>query len=280
MTNNEASQMPKSVRIEADGVTVGYGKQPVIRDLSVQVRGGQFTVLIGPNGCGKSTLLKACARLIPLTDGHVRIDGVDVAATKPKELARTLAFLPQSAENPPTMTVFELVARGRFPHQSLFQQWSQDDADAVHAALRRTHLTDLADRRLDELSGGQRQRAWVAMVLAQEADIIFLDEPTTYLDLSHQVALLDLFRELQREGRTVVAVLHELSLAAAYADHLIVMKDGGIVREGTPAQVMQEDLLRDVFDLNCRVITDPDTQVPVVLPRSGAVPPASDVPLA
>jgi iron complex transport system ATP-binding protein len=253
------------------GLDVGYGDRTVIRDVDIAIPPGSFSVIVGPNACGKSTLLKALARLIPVRDGVVTLDGKAIVELPSKELARRLGLLPQSSLAPDGITVQDLVSRGRFPHQSLLSRWSREDERVVAEAMAATGVTDLRGRLLDELSGGQRQRVWISMVLAQQTPMLLLDEPTTFLDIAHQVELLDLIERLRDSGRTVVAVLHEINLAARYATHLIAMRDGSIVAEGTPADVITEDLVERVFDLRCRVIPDPDTGVPVVLPRRKAV---------
>ena len=228
---------------------------------------GSFTVIVGPNACGKSTLL----RLLPASRGSVVLDGREIHEYRSREVARRLGLLPQSSTAPEGITVADLVARGRFPHQSLMSRWSREDERVVAEAMAATRVTELRDRPLDELSGGQRQRVWVAMALAQQTPILLLDEPTTFLDIAHQIELLDLIAQLRAEGRTVVAVLHEINLAARYATHLIAMRDGRIVAEGTPGEVVTEALVEEVFGLACRVIPDPDTGGPVVLPRGRAV---------
>lgn len=246
---------------------VGYGERAVIDGVDVPIPPGSFTVIVGPNACGKSTLLKALARLIPANAGQVTLDGKSIHELPSKELARRLGLLPQASLAPDGITVQDLVSRGRFPHQSLLSRWSREDERVVADAMAATGVTDLSGRLLDELSGGQRQRVWVSMVLAQETPLLLLDEPTTFLDIAHQVELLDLIERLRGEGRTVVAVLHEINLAARYASHLIAMRDGRIVAEGRPSEVVTEELVERVFDLPCRVIPDPDTDTPVVLPR-------------
>ena len=256
-----------SVELAARQITFGYEGRPVGTDLDLEIPSGGFTVVVGPNACGKSTLLRALSRLLRPTAGQVVLDGHDIATLPSKQVARRLGLLPQSSIAPDGITVADLVGRGRFPHQSALRQWSVADEHAVAAALLATGMTDLADRLVDELSGGQRQRVWVAMVLAQDTDLLLLDEPTTFLDIAHQVALLDLFRDLnERDGRTVVAVLHDLNQAARYANHLVVVKDGAVVATGAPGEVLTAELVREVFELPCRVIEDPVTGTPLVLP--------------
>lgn len=259
-------------KLTGAGLVVGYGDRVVIEGVDVSIPEGSFTVIVGPNACGKSTLLKALARLIPASAGQVTLDGKAIHELPSKELARRLGLLPQSSLAPDGITVQDLVSRGRFPHQSLLSRWSREDERVVAEAMAATGVTDLRGRLLDELSGGQRQRVWVSMVLAQETPMLLLDEPTTFLDMAHQVELLDLIERLRGEGKTVVAVLHEINLAARYAWHLIAMRDGRIVAEGSPSEVVTEELVGRVFDLPCRVILDPDTGTPVVLPRRRPAP--------
>lgn len=259
-------------KLTGAGLVVGYGDRVVIEGVDVSIPEGSFTVIVGPNACGKSTLLKALARLIPASAGQVTLDGKAIHELPSKELARRLGLLPQSSPAPDGITVQDLVSRGRFPHQSLLSRWSREDERVVAEAMAATGVTDLRGRLLDELSGGQRQRVWVSMVLAQETPMLLLDEPTTFLDIAHQVELLDLIERLRGEGKTVVAVLHEINLAARYASHLIAMRDGRIVAEGSPSEVVTEELVGRVFDLPCRVILDPDTGTPVVLPRRRPAP--------
>ncbi|MGW4843258.1 ABC transporter ATP-binding protein [Nocardia brasiliensis] len=257
----------KPAALRADRVRLGYRGRTISDQLSVDVPDGEFTVVIGPNACGKSTLLRALARLLAPESGAVLLDGKSIATYPTKEVARRIGLLPQSSIAPDGIRVADLVARGRYPHQSLLRQWSQADADAVAAAMAATGVTELSARPVDELSGGQRQRVWIAMVLAQDTPVILLDEPTTYLDIAHQIHLLDLCRALHRDsGRTVVAVLHDLNHAFRYAGHLIAMKDGRVVAAGPPKQIVTAELVREVFDLGCRIIDDPETGAPLVIP--------------
>lgn len=259
-------------RLRAESVTVGYGEVPVVRDLSLDVVDGEVTTIIGPNGCGKSTLLRTMARLLKPTRGRVLLDGEPVHEMSTKDVARAMALLPQSPVAPEGLLVRDLVGRGRHPHQRWFRQWSPEDEQVVATALEMTDTADLRDRPLDQLSGGQRQRAWIAMTLAQDTDLLLLDEPTTYLDLAHQVEVLDLVTRLNRErGRTVVMVLHDLNLAARYSSRIVVMKDGAIVAEGTPSEVFTPELLHDTFGLTADVLPDPHTGLPIVVPTSSAV---------
>jgi iron complex transport system ATP-binding protein len=255
------------VRLAADGVTLAYGDHVVVRDLDLQLTEGSFTAIVGPNGCGKSTLLRALGRLMRPAGGQVLLDGQAIARTPTREVARVLGLLPQAPVAPEGLTVADLVARGRHPHQSWLRQWSRDDEAVVGEALAWTDMADLADRPVDELSGGQRQRAWISMALAQGTDLLLLDEPTTYLDLSHQIDVLELVGRLHAErGRTVVVVLHDLNLAARYAQRLVAMKDGALVASGTPEEVLTEQLLAAVFDLEARILTDPVAGTPMVVP--------------
>jgi iron complex transport system ATP-binding protein len=247
-------------------VTLAYDKLVVAEHLDVQITDGSFTVIVGPNACGKSTLLKALARVLKPSAGAVYLDGQAIASYPSKHVAKQLGMLPQSPIVPGGIVVEELVARGRFAHQKLLRQWSPEDETAVVEAMRLTEVADLADRFVDELSGGQRQRVWLAMALAQQTPILLLDEPTTFLDLSHQFEVLDLCAELHEEGRTIVAVLHDLNHACRYATELVVMRAGAVIAQGPPATVMTADLVEDVFAMPCRVIDDPETGTPMVVP--------------
>jgi ABC-type cobalamin/Fe3+-siderophores transport system ATPase subunit len=254
-------------RLAARGAHLAYDRRTVSRSIDASVRDGSFTVIVGPNACGKSTLLRAFARLLKPRSGSVLLDGRDIAGVPAKEAARTVGLLPQSSTAPEGITVGELVARGRYPHQGLFRQWSDADRAAVKVALDETDLSDLVDVPVDELSGGQRQRVWVATALAQQTSVLLLDEPTTFLDIAHQYDLLDLFAGLHERGTTVVAVLHDLAQAARYATDLIVMRDGEVVATGVPADVLTAELVEAVFDLPCVVVPDPVTGTPLVVPR-------------
>jgi len=247
-------------------VQLGYDERVVIEDLSLVVPDGSFTVIVGPNACGKSTLLRALARMIKPRSGQVLLDGHEIATLRSKEVARRLGLLPQSSIAPEGITVADLVARGRYPHQSMLRQWSVDDAETVAEAMEVTNVTDLADRMVDELSGGQRQRVWIAMVLAQETPLLLLDEPTTFLDIAHQIEVMDLLADLHAAGRTVVAVLHDLNQAARYASHLVAMRAGAIVDTGEPSEILTADLIQAVFGLRSQVVPDPVTGTPMVVP--------------
>ncbi|MEV0045876.1 ABC transporter ATP-binding protein [Nocardia rhamnosiphila] len=254
-------------RLRADRLRLGYRSRVISDELTVDIPDGTFTVIIGPNACGKSTLLRALSRLLAPESGAVLLDGKQIGSYPAKEVARRIGLLPQTSTAPEGIRVADLVARGRYPHQSLIRQWSRRDEEAVAAAMTATGVAELSGRLVDELSGGQRQRVWIAMVLAQETPIVLLDEPTTFLDIAHQIQLLDLCRELNREtGRTVVAVLHDLNHAFRYADHLIAMRDGAVVAAGAPREIVTAELVQKVFDLGCRVIDDPETGAPLVVP--------------
>ncbi|MET0819826.1 MAG: ABC transporter ATP-binding protein [Aeromicrobium sp.] len=262
---------PAASRLRADHVTLGYDDRPVIAGLTAEIPDGSFTVIIGPNACGKSTLLRGLSRLLKPAAGQVVLDGKEITSLPAKDVARRLGLLPQSAIAPDGITVADLVARGRYPHQGMLRQWSRVDEQAVGDALDATGTRELSARRVDELSGGQRQRVWVAMVLAQQTDLLLLDEPTTFLDIAHQVELMELFAHLNRSGRTIVAVLHDLNHAARYADHIIAMREGRILASGTPAEVVTSARVEEIYDLPNVVIEDPVTGGPLVVPRGGAV---------
>ena len=258
--------MTDDARLKADSLTLAYDRRVVAEKLDVRITDGSFTVIVGPNACGKSTLLRALARVLKPQAGAVYLDGNAIASYPSKHVAKQLGMLPQSPVVPGGVVVEELVARGRFAHQRLLRQWSPEDETAVAEAMRLTEVADLADRFVDELSGGQRQRVWLAMALAQQTPILLLDESTTFLDLAHQFEVLDLCAELHEEGRTVVAVLHDLNHACRYATELIVMRAGEVLAQGAPAEVMTADLVEQVFSMPCRVIDDPETGTPMVVP--------------
>ncbi|NEW37999.1 ABC transporter ATP-binding protein [Nocardia cyriacigeorgica] len=256
-----------SHRLAADGVTLGYGERVIVDGLSLDIAPGVITTVIGPNGCGKSTLLRSLGRLLKPSNGQVLLDGKAISSMKTKDVARIVGMLPQTPVAPEGLTVADLVSRGRHPHQSWIRQWSATDESEVLTALEQTGIADLADRALDELSGGQRQRAWISMALAQGTDILLLDEPTTYLDLAHSLEVLDLVDQLHDElGRTVVMVLHDLNLAIRYSDQLIVMRDGRIIATGAPADIIDAELLREVFGLEATVLEDPMSGRPMIVP--------------
>ncbi|MDA5147033.1 ABC transporter ATP-binding protein [Streptomyces sp. AD681] len=254
-------------RLAAQSLTLAYEDRTVVDGLDLEIPDGRVTVIVGPNACGKSTLLRALGRLLKPSKGSVLLDGAELAGLPGRRIARAIGVLPQSPTPPDGITVTDLVARGRQPYQKWWQQWSPADERAVSEALEHTGTAPLADRPVDELSGGQRQRVWIAMALAQETELLLLDEPTTYLDIAHQVEVLDLVRRLNHErGRTVVAVLHDLNQAARYADHLIAMKDGCIIAEGAPSDIITADLVQAVFGLRSVVVPDPITGSPLVVP--------------
>ncbi|MHB1138765.1 MAG: ABC transporter ATP-binding protein [Microthrixaceae bacterium] len=254
--------------LTAEHLRLAYDRTVIVHDLDVRIPAGRVTVIVGANACGKSTLLRGLARLLPPASGSVLLDGEDLHRLSTKQIATRLGILPQSPTAPEGITVADLVARGRYPHQRWFRQWSKEDETIVASALEATNTTDLAERTVDELSGGQRQRVWIALALAQGTPLMLLDEPTTYLDLTHQIEVLDLLAELnEHEGRTVVIVLHDLNLACRYADHLIAMKAGRIVAEGSPSQVITAPTVHEVFGLDCEVMSDPLCGTPMVVPR-------------
>lgn len=253
--------------LTAEGLTLAYDKVVVARDLSLEIPTGKVTCIVGANACGKSTFLRALARLLKPTTGSVLLDGQRIHALPTKEVATKLGILPQTPVAPEGITVADLVSRGRHPHQTWLRQWSANDEAIVTEAMQVTQTIELADRPVDELSGGQRQRAWIAMALAQDTDLMLLDEPTTYLDLSHQIDVLDLLVDLNREhGRTIVLVLHDLNQAARYSDHLVAMKGGEVVATGNPTEVITEELVADVFGMPSRVVVDEVSGTPLVLP--------------
>ncbi len=264
--------------LTASNLSAGYGETEILHDLDLAIPPGKITVIVGANACGKSTLLRAMSRLLSPIAGQVLLDGKSVHKTPPGELARSLGLLPQSPVAPEGITVADLVSRGRHPHQSLFSRWNSTDDEAVDGALAATNTAELADRVVDELSGGQRQRVWIAMALAQATDILLLDEPTTFLDISHQIEVLDLLTDLNRErGTTVVMVLHDLNLAARYADYLVAMSSGRVHVTGAPEKVLTEENVRQVFGLESRIIIDPTSGRPIMLPigRNHMVPSVS-----
>jgi iron complex transport system ATP-binding protein len=268
LTETAPAVLPALPDLRARQVVLGYDDRVVVDGVDLVVPAGQVTVVVGANACGKSTLLRGLARLLAPRGGTVLLDGRDVHRTPTREVARRLGLLPQTPLAPEGVTVGDLVARGRTPHQRWWQQWSADDERAVREAMQATGVAELAKRPVDELSGGQRQRVWLATVLAQETEVLLLDEPTTYLDLAHQVEVLELVAELNAtRGRTVVMVLHDLNHAARYAGHVVAMKDGRVVAEGPPAEVVTEELVADVFGLACAVVPCPVSGRPLVVPK-------------
>ena len=253
--------------LTAQSVTLGYGDRTIVDSLDLALPPGRVTAIVGANACGKSTLLKAMARLLTPSAGQVLLDGKSIHRLPTKQVARVLGLLPQSPIAPDGIAVSDLVSRGRHPHQGALSRWTSTDDAAVARALEATDVTHLADRPVDELSGGQRQRVWIAMALAQETDVLLLDEPTTFLDISHQIDVLDLLTDLNRDrGTTVAMVLHDLNLAARYADHLVAMAQGEVIAAGDPSDVLTEETVRRVFGLDSRVVPDPLTGRPMVIP--------------
>ncbi|MDQ1194548.1 ABC transporter ATP-binding protein [Agrobacterium sp. SORGH_AS 787] len=266
--------------LEAKNLSAGYGEKEILKDLDLAIPSGQITAVVGANACGKSTLLKALSRLIAPQRGDVILDGRAIHRLPTKELARRLGLLPQSPIAPEGITVMDLVSRGRHPHHGLFASWTKDDDCAVAEALVATQTFDLAERPVDELSGGQRQRVWIAMALAQQTEVLLLDEPTTFLDVSHQIDVLDLLTDLnQTRGTTIVMVLHDLNLAARYADHLVAMLEGRPFMAGSPQDVLTQDLVRKVFGLESQILLDPISGRPMMLPVGRHHSRAPNVPL-
>lgn len=255
-------------KIETKDLVLGYDAEDIIKELATEIPAGKITSVVGPNGCGKSTLLRSMARLMKPRGGAVYLDGNAISKLPTREVAKKLGILPQSPEAPEGLTVRELAAQGRYPHQSWLQQWSKDDEGAVEKAMETTGVLEMADRPLDTLSGGQRQRAWISMALAQETETLLLDEPTTFLDMAHQLEVLQLLRRLnEEEGRTVLMVLHDLNNASRYSHHIIALSKGKVYRAGTPAEVMTEDLFREVFNVEADIVSDPRTGIPFCIPH-------------
>lgn len=259
----------KSTHIfRAEQITAGYNQKTILHDVSVTIPSNKISIIIGANGCGKSTLLKTMARLIKPTSGQVMLDGTPIQKIQPKQLARMIGLLPQSPIVPEGITVADLVGRGRFPHQSFLKGWTKKDYEAVTEAMEMMNITSLAESHIDELSGGQRQRVWIAMALAQQTDILFLDEPTTYLDITYQVEILDLLTDLNcKYGTTIVMVLHDINLSARYADYIFALRQGKLVAEGVPSDIITEALIKDIFALDCLVIQDPVSNSPTIVPK-------------
>lgn len=255
--------------LETQRLTLSYGERNIIEALDLNIPRGKITVFIGSNGSGKSTLLRSLARLLKPKEGAILLEGESIAKRSTKEVAKRLAILPQGPSAPEGLTILQLVKQGRYPYQNWLQQWSEEDEQMVSKALAATQLTDMANRAVDSLSGGQRQRAWIAMTLAQGTETILLDEPTTYLDMSHQIEILDLLFELnQTEQRTIVMVLHDLNLACRYAHHIVAVHNQTVVAEGTPNEVLTTDLVRTVFDMDCQITQDPLYGTPMCIPYS------------
>ena len=246
---------------------LSYGGPTIVEGLSVSIPNGEISVIVGPNGCGKSTLLKSLARILIPISGSVLINGDDIQSRPTKDIARQLGLLPQNPRSPDTIIVSDLVRRGRYPHQGIFSQWSKDDEKAVKEALATTGLSECSERSVDELSGGQRQRVWIAMILAQDTPIMLLDEPTTHLDIAHQIEILELLKKLSTQnGRTIVMVLHDLNLAARYATNLVAMRNGKIMKAGKPEDVVTSEMIHDVFSIEAQIIKDPVTGSPLCIP--------------
>ncbi|MBZ6394568.1 MULTISPECIES: ATP-binding cassette domain-containing protein [Pantoea] len=263
--------MTVTTHLQANALTLGYDKKIVAENLSVAIPDGELTVIIGPNACGKSTLLRTLSRLARPLQGEVLLDGNAIAHYSTKEVARRLGLLPQSSNAPAGISVSELVARGRYPHQPLFGRWRQEDEVAVQQAMLATGVADLAQQQVDTLSGGQRQRVWIAMVLAQQTPLLLLDEPTTWLDIAHQIELLELMQDLNRQhGRTLVVVLHDLNQACRYASHLIAMRDGKIIAQGKPADIVTSALIETIYGLRCMIVDDPVAHTPMIVPLGRA----------
>ncbi|MGX1901765.1 ABC transporter ATP-binding protein [Thermolongibacillus altinsuensis] len=253
--------------LQTKSLTLSYGNTIIIDELDLSIPKGEITVLIGANGCGKSTLLRSLARLLKPISGAVLLEGEAIAKLSTKEVAKKMAILPQSPTAPEGLTVLQLVKQGRYPYQTWLKQWSKEDEEAVQRALEATRMTELAERPVDSLSGGQRQRAWIAMTLAQNTDIILLDEPTTYLDMTHQIEILDLLFELnEKEKRTIVMVLHDLNLACRYAHHIVAIRDKKVYAQGKPEEIISCQLVKDVFQLDCKVTYDPLFGTPLCIP--------------
>jgi len=265
---------------QARDLVAGYDDRIILDHISLEIPSNQISVIIGANACGKSTLLKTLARIIKPKSGEILLDGQPIHKIPSKQLARVVGLLPQSPIVPEGITVADLVGRGRYPHQSMFGTWSRKDYEAVAEAMEIMRITDLANRPIDELSGGQRQRVWIAMALAQQTDILFLDEPTTYLDITYQIEILDMLTDLNRRyGTTIVMVLHDINLSARYADYLFAVRQGKLVAEGKPSEVITSELIKDVFGLDCTIIQDPISNSPSVVPigrhhASGGIPTA------
>jgi iron complex transport system ATP-binding protein len=255
------------IALETNRLTLSYGEQPIIENLDLSIPKGKITVLIGGNGSGKSTLLRSMARLLKPDEGAVLLDGAPIAKMSTKEVAKQLAILPQGPTAPEGLTVLQLVKQGRYPYQNWLKQWSEEDERMVNLALKATGMNELSERTVDSLSGGQRQRAWIAMTLAQGTRTILLDEPTTYLDLTHQIEVLDLLFELNElENRTIVMVLHDINLACRYAHHIVAVKDKTVFASGSPEYIVDEQLIRHVFSMECRIVPDPEFGTPMCVP--------------
>lgn len=256
-------------RLRANQLSIGYAESIIVKDLNLTIPTGKITALVGANGSGKSTILKAMARLMKPAGGSVLLDGKSIHSQSTKEVARQLAILPQNPTAPDGLTVSELVAYGRYPHQKGFGSLTDEDRRIVSSAIELTGMTAFRDRPIERLSGGQRQRAWIAMALAQQTDMLFLDEPTTFLDMAHQLEVLQLLQMLnEREGRTMIMVVHDLNHASRYAQHMVAIKSGTVISEGSPVEVMTPEVLREVFGIEADIVEDPRTGLPLCLPHS------------
>ncbi|CAI8986612.1 MULTISPECIES: ABC transporter ATP-binding protein [Bacillus] len=254
--------------LETKSLTLSYGETTIINELNLEIPKGKITIFIGSNGCGKSTLLRSLARLLKPTSGDILLEDKAIQNMQTKQIARQMAILPQGPQAPEGLTVLQLVKQGRYPYQTWLKQWSEKDEEMVQKALAATGMTEFAERDVHALSGGQRQRAWIAMTLAQDTDIILLDEPTTYLDMTHQIEVLDLLFELnETEQRTIVMVLHDLNLACRYADNIVAIQDKQIYAQGKPEEIVDCKLVRDVFRMDCQIITDPLFGTPLCIPQ-------------
>ncbi|RKD71333.1 iron complex transport system ATP-binding protein [Sinobaca qinghaiensis] len=260
--------MKSAHQFQTEQIVAGYDQKMILDHIDVEICSNQINTIIGANACGKSTLLKTMARLLKPKKGNITLDGKAIHKIPSKQLARIVGLLPQSPIVPEGITVADLVGRGRFPHQSFLKGWTKEDYEAIAEAMETMNITELADRNIDELSGGQRQRVWIAMALTQQTDILFLDEPTTFLDITYQVEILDLLTDLnQKYGTTIVMVLHDVNLAARYADHIFALRQGQLIAEGSPSEVITEELIKDIYNLDCLVIEDPVSRSPLVVPK-------------
>ncbi|PHM37661.1 ABC transporter ATP-binding protein [Xenorhabdus innexi] len=264
---SDVSFPEKVSRLKARDLSLAYGKKTIINGINLAIHDNEFSVIIGPNGCGKSTLLRAVSRSMQPQHGEVQLDGINIHRYKPKAVAREVSLLTQGAVVTEALTIYDLVSRGRYAYQTFLRQWSETDERVVKEALQAVDLWDMSEKLVSELSGGQRQRAWFAMTLAQQTPIILLDEPTTYLDISHQVEILNLCQCLHQQGKTLVLVLHDINLALRYATRLIMMKNGYIYAEGKPEEIITEQSIAEVFGLACRIIRDPESSKPLIIPR-------------
>lgn len=255
------------MNLKTENLTLGYGDTIILEDINVQLPKEKITIIIGSNGCGKSTLLKSMARLLKPMSGKVLLEDKNIFNSSTKKVAKNLAILPQNPNAPDDLTIFNLVKQGRYPYQTWFNQWSEEDEKAVNYALDKTGISHLRDRKISDLSGGQKQRAWIAMTLAQETDIILLDEPTNHLDVKYRIEVLDLLSNLNRtEKRAIIMVLHDINLACRYASNIIAVKDGAIYSQGTPMEIMNEELIKDVFDINSKIVECPVFKTPMCIP--------------